>query len=123
MKFLSQISVFFLLTILVAGCGQKADSQKPIEEVRAEAQTMSVAQLEQKAKAYADEIASKRSEADKIKSELSSLKPTELMSEKAKDIKDRAGEVAKEVSALTQRYEIYVSQLKKAGGDISKVQI
>jgi len=117
------MSVLPLAMVLVAGCGSKADSSKPIEEVKAEAEKMSVGDLESTAKAYVKEIKSQTEELGKVKDKLKDLSPKDLLSEKAKTIKDEISGVSKEISELTKRYNIYVDKLKAQGGDLSKVQI
>ncbi len=117
----------FVLTILLAasvtGCGKKADSKKPIEQVRAEAEKMSVGDLEATARAYANEIAAKKGEVEKIQSQLKGLSIKDMLGEKARGIKDQASAVGQEISALTERYEVYAQKFQAAGGDISKVKI
>lgn len=115
---------FLSVAVLTAfGCGKKADPNKPLDQVQAEADKMSAADLEATAQAYAKAIAEKKVEADKIQAEIGQLKVQELFSDKAKGIKDRAAKLGEEVSALTARYQIYASQFQAKGGDLSKIQI
>jgi Skp family chaperone for outer membrane proteins len=119
----------FFLYITLLSCAaalsacSKADTNKPIDQVRAEAETMNVSQLESAAKDYAGEIAEKQKEAENIQSQLTQLSLQEAMGEKAKKIKDDVARVTQELSALTERYNIYVQRFQAAGGDLSKVQI
>ena len=84
---------------------------------------MSVGDLESAAKAYADKIQSKQSEAEKIKSQLSSLSPQEIFGDKGKAIKDEAAKLGSEIALLTERYQIYVQKYQSLGGDMAKVQV
>ena len=109
--------------LTVCGCGKKADASKPIPEVQAEAQKMDASQLRDTVMAYKDAIADK---AAKIKDEgmkLKDIPPADLMAGKGKDITAQIDELKKTVDALTERYKIYLDELKKKGGDLSGLQI
>lgn len=119
-------SLFLVLPVaamLVAGCGSKPDSSKPIDQVRQEAEKMNLSQLEKTAQSYAKEIQKQAAGMEQVQNKLKDLKPTELFSDKAKNIKDEASKIGGQVSALTERYNVYVEQFQKAGGDLSKVKI
>lgn len=122
-KILATMFIAVLSVSTLYGCGKKADTQKPIEEVRAEAEKMSVGDLEAAAKAYANEIASKKSEAEKISNQLKGLSLQDMMGEKGKSIKDQAAALGNQVSALTERYQVYAQKYQAAGGDMAKIQI
>lgn len=121
-KFFSSLMVLFLAAAVV-GCGKKADTSKPIDQIQQEVQAMSKADLESNAKAYVNEITAKKSELEKIGAELKTLSPTEIFGEKAKGIKDKLSSVQSEMSALTQRYEIYAKKYQEVGGDLSTIKI
>jgi len=123
MKKLGILLALPLAMVLIAGCGSKPDSQKPIDQVRTEAEKMNLSQLESTAKSYAKEIQKQSAGMEEIQAKLRQLKPTELFSDKAKSIKDEASKVASEVSGLTDRYNVYAQQFQKAGGDLSKIKL
>ena len=123
MKFLTAMLVAVLSLTALYGCGKKAETQKPIEQVRAEAEKMSVTQLESTAKSYASEIASKRDAAEKMQGELKGLSIQDMLGEKGKGIKDQVTALSQQVSALTARYQVYAQKYQAAGGDISKIQV
>ena len=125
MKKLSHVFLMFtfMACLFAYGCAKKADSAKPIDQVQAEVQKMSVSDLQSSAKAYADAIMSKRSDLEKIEQQLKSINPTEIFSEKAKGIKDQLQTISSEVSALTERYNIYAQKFQSMGGDVSKIKI
>ncbi len=108
---------------LVSGCAKRADKNKPIEQIKAEVEKMSVSDLESSAKAYADEILAKKSEIEKVADKVKSLSPTELFGDKAKSLKDQMSQIGNDVSALTERYQIYAQKFQQAGGDVSKIKI
>ena len=123
MRIFTTLLIALLSLAALAGCGKKADASKPMEQVQAEAGKMSVSDLEASAKAYASEIASKKSDVEKIQSQLKGLSITEMMGEKGKNIKDQAAAIGRQVSALTERYQVYAQRFQAAGGDMAKIQI
>ena len=69
MKTASKVVLFVLVGMFllsVAGCGKSADENKPIDEVKAEAEKMDVAALRDMAMAYKDKIVAKKGEIEKI---------------------------------------------------------
>lgn len=109
--------------LVVCGCGKKADTTKPIPEVKAEAEKMDVAQLRSIAMTYKDAIAAK---AEQIKAEGLKLKEiplTEMMGGKAKELNAKIDELTKTVDALKERLNVYLDELKKKGGDLTGLQM
>jgi hypothetical protein len=121
--FRASLVVVMAALLTVCGCGKKADTSKPIPEVKAEAEKMDVAQLRDMAMQYKDAIAAK---ADEIKNEglkLRELPISEMTGDKAKAINATVDELKKTVDALKERFQIYLDELKKKGGDISGLQL
>lgn len=119
----SVLPVLLTLIFCVCGCGKKADLHKPIEQVKAEAQSMSASDLEKTARAYAKEITAKKTELGKVTEELKKLSPKDLLSEKSKSIKERASRVGSEIGELTGRYDVYARKFAEKGGDLSRISI
>lgn len=113
----------FVLGIALTGCAKKADTRKPVEQIKTEVQTMSVNDLEAFAKAYAGEIASKKTDVEKIGDQIKALTVSDLMGDKAKNIKDKLSSISGEVDALKVRYQVYADKFREKGGDIAKIQI
>jgi hypothetical protein len=115
-----------LLTLAVVfascltGCSNKADENKPLDQVTAEAQKMSVDDLKATATKYKDAITAKM---DEVKALGAKINPQDLLSGKAKDIQDKIAELNKSVTALTERYQVYLDELKKKGGDITGLKL
>ncbi|OGW80797.1 MAG: hypothetical protein A3G33_00515 [Omnitrophica bacterium RIFCSPLOWO2_12_FULL_44_17] len=121
---LRSLAIFLILVLAVTGCAnQKADTSKSIDQVKAEAEKMSVGSLENAAKAYASAIAAQKKEVEKIVTQMKGLPPQELFSEKGKGIRQEISKVQSQLSELTKRYNIYLQKLKEKGGDITKVAI
>jgi archaellum component FlaC len=123
MNKLFPLAVLVLTLAVFQGCAKKADPNKPIDQIQQEVQAMSKSDLEGNAKAYVNEITARKSELDKIGDQLKSLSPTEIFGDKAKGIKDQLSKVQTELSALTQRYEIYAKKYQEVGGDLSAIKI
>lgn len=124
---MKKANYFFLSAVLVslvfAGCGKKADTNKPVEQIKTEVQNMSLTDLEANAKAYAKEIASKKSEVEEISEQIKAFSVKDLLSEKAESIKSQMDQIGNQVSALTERYQLYADKFREKGGDIAKIQI
>ena len=124
---ISKISILCCLSVLISltlcGCGSKADENKPISEVKAEAETMTVEKLKATAMTYKKAIEDKKPELDKITAKLKEIPLTELMGDEAKGLKGDIDELNKSVSALKERFEVYYNKLKEKGGDLSGLNI
>ena len=108
-------TVFYCLAALglcvLAGCGNKVDESKPMEEVRAEAERMNKEELRTTALAYKEALEA----AQKLVWEYSeSYAPKgEAMFEAAQ----------KSLAALKERFQIYSDKLKEKGGDLPGLEI
>jgi len=122
MKSTKKIILYFVLvaTLIVAvGCGKKADENKPISEVRAEAEKMNTDELRTTAMAYKKAIEAKEGDVEKLAAKLKDIPVTEMLGEKAKSLKADMDELQQSVSALQERFRIYYDKLKEKGGDVS----
>lgn len=122
-RLMTFFTVLALTASVFSGCAKKADPHKPIEQVKSEAQSMSVKDLEQTAQAYARAVNVKKSELGKVTEELKKLSPKDLLSEKSKAIKAQASAIGSEIGELTGRYEIYARKFAEKGGDLSRIKI
>ncbi len=122
MERIKTVALFGLMILLTAGlfgCGKKADENKPIADVEAEAEKMDVAKLRQKALAYKDAMVAKQDEIKKISAKLQELGIAKSLTDEAKGLKADMDELNKSVLALMDRFNIYYKKLKEKGGDIS----
>jgi hypothetical protein len=110
-------------SLAIFGCGKKADESKPLSEVKAEAEKMSVADLQAKAKMYKDTIAAKTGEIEKLAAKLKGIAVTEMMGAEAKKIKADMETITKSVNALKERFQVYCDKIKEKGGDLSGLKI
>jgi hypothetical protein len=107
----------------LCGCGKKADENKPIGEVKAEAEKMSIEKLRSMAMTYKDAITAQKDEVGKLASKLKDIPLTKMMGDEAKGLKADIDGLNKSVSALKERFEVYYNKLKEKGGNLSGLNI
>ena len=112
-----------LCLFVIFGCGKKADENKPISEVKAEAEKMDTDGLRVMAMAYQKAIAAKNSEVEKLSAKLKDIPATEMLGNEAKELKADVDNLNKSISALKERFEVYYQNLKDKGGDLSGLQV
>ena len=112
-----------LCLFAILGCGKKADENKPISEVKAEAEKMDTDGLRAMAMAYQKAIAAKNSEVEKLTAKLKDIPVTEMLGDEAKELKADLDNLNKSISALKERFEVYYQKLKEQGGDLSGLQV
>ncbi|MHC4619411.1 MAG: hypothetical protein ACYTEQ_16820 [Planctomycetota bacterium] len=126
MKTLRKDTFYFLLLLCTLGlpaCGKKADENKPVSEVKAEAEQMSAKELRAWAAAYRDAILAKKAEVEKLAGKLKDIPLTEALGEEAKKLKADVESLNKSVSALGARFQVYYDKLREIGGDLSGLEI
>lgn len=120
-------SVLYCLLVLscvaLVACGKKVDENKPVSEVKAEAEKMNIEQLRATALKYKEAILAKRGELEKIKTQLTKIPATKMLGEEAKQVMAEIGDLNKSVSALKERFEVYYKKLKEMGGDSSGLEL
>ena len=112
-----------LCLFAILGCGKKADENKPISEVKAEAEKMDTDGLRTMAMVYQKAIAAKNSEVEKLSAKLKEIPATEMLGAEAKELKADIDNLNTSISALKERFEVYYQNLKDKGGDLSGLQV
>ena len=118
--------VFCLLIgslLVLGGCGKKADETKPLSDVKAEANSMSVEKLRSMAVTYKDAITSKKGEIEKVADKLKDIPVAKMLGDEAKGLKTDIDSLTKSVSALKDRFQVYYDKLKEKGSDLSGLTI
>ncbi len=105
----------FLTVGLVYGCAKKADTHKSVDQIRQEVQSLSVQDLQAYAKAYQSAVDKQKAEAEKIAEELKKIPFTQMLGDESKSIKERLEKVQSQVSALAERYQVYIDKLREKG--------
>ena len=116
-------SLLILCSLVLLGCGKKADESKAISEIQAEAEKMDVQQLKSMAMTYKEAIVAKKGDLGKVTAKLKEIKVTEMLGDEAKKLKADIADVTKSVSALKDRFQVYYQKLKEKGGDLSGLEI
>jgi len=140
MKFARRDVVSCLLAFslfIAAGCSKKADEgtppstteaqtqavsvdiEKPIPEVQAEAQTMSVDSLKATALKYKEAVLAKQGEIEKLLARIKEIPITEALGQEAKTLKTDLQSLEASVKAMKDRFQVYYNTLKDKGGDVS----
>jgi hypothetical protein len=105
-----------------AGCAGKADENKPLSDVQADAQKMDVKQLTAMATKYKDAIVAKKADAEKVMTKLKAIPITD-MGKEAQSIKQEVDALNKSVQALKERFDVYYNKLAEKGADVSGLSI
>jgi len=106
-----------------AGCAGKADENKPLSDVQADAQKMDVEQLKAMATKYKDAIVAKKADVEKVMAKLKAIPLTETMGKEAQSIQQEFDALSKSVNALKERFDIYYNKLTEKGADVSGLSI
>ena len=113
--------------LLAVGCGNnggaKVDENKPLADVKAEAEKMDTAQLRATAMKYKDAITDKQVDVEKLTEKIKEIPLTEVMGEEAKGLKEEAAALNKSVTDLKKRFDVYYGKLKERKGDLSGLDI
>ena len=109
--------------LMLVGCGSKADENKPMSEVKAEAETMSVEKLKATALAYKQAIEAKKPELEKITAKLKEIPLAEALGQEANSLKSDIEELNKSIGALKERFGVYYGKLKELKADVSDLTL
>jgi hypothetical protein len=113
-----------LLAVSLFGCGgKKADENVPIDQVKAEAEKMSIEKLKAKAVEYKDAIMAKQGDVDKLMAKLKEIPITEALSEEATGLKADIDALTKSISNLKARFQVYYDKLEEKGGDTTGLEL
>jgi len=126
MRTSKKVTFYFLLvlcSLVLLGCSKKADEDKPLGEVKAEAEQMSVKKLRSVAMEYKEAIVARSGELEKVMGELKDTPIAEKLGTEAKGLMTEIENLSKSVSALKERFEVYYQKLKDKGGDLSGLEI
>ena len=111
-------SLLVLVSLAVLGCGKK-DEDKPVSEVKTEAEQMNKDELRAEAMKCKEAITAQKGELEKIMAKLKVLPVTEIKDKDAKKLED----LNKSISVLKEHFNVYYQELRKKGGDTSGLQI
>ncbi len=112
-----------LLAVALFGCGGKADENVPIDQVKADAEKMSVEKLKAMATKYKDAIMAKQDDINKLAAKLKEIPLTEALGEEASGLKADIDALTKSIGNLKARFQVYYDKLVEKGGDTSGLQL
>ena len=118
---MKKLALYCLLAIFVvglAGCGKDVDLSKSIDEVKAAAAEMDVAQLKEMAQTYQKQIEAKKAELDALMQKMKDIPLKDKVGAEAKKLKDTMSEISGSLKALGSHYEAYLSELRAKGGSL-----
>ena len=118
------ISLCSVLLLAMAACSKKgADETTPIEQIKAAAEKMDTTQLRSMALRYKEAIAEKQTDLAAISERIKAIDPAELLGQRATQLKAELASVEKSIDALTERFKIYIDQLKAKAGDLTGLEL
>lgn len=133
MKISKSIVLFAMLAaiIVLPGCGKKddlkkdasVDENKPVSEIKAEADEMDVDQLREMAMKYRDAIKDNKAQADKVMAKLREAGTGSAMTDEFAEIKDEISALVKSKKALMRRYGVYHDKLVLSKADVSDLKL
>lgn len=106
------VGLLLVGALVIGGCGKKADPNKPLEEIKAEAAKMDAGQLQAMVDAYEKALKSKEGEMKALADKIKEIPVTEMMGDDAKKLKADAAKLAESAKALGARLEVYDKALK-----------
>ena len=124
-KILFFCALLVVFCLLFSGCGKKAvsvDETTPLSEVKAQAVKMTVQQLREMATKYKNAITTAIADKDKLEASVKNLSPEEML-KKAEELKAGVDKIESKVSALKERLQVYLDELKKKGESITGLEI
>jgi hypothetical protein len=120
-----RICLLVACSLVLCGCGKakKADENKPLSEVKAEAEKMNAGQLRETALVYKSAIEAKTADIEKVMVKVKEVPLTDALGEEAKKLKADIDNFTRSLEALKQRFEVYYQKLKEKGGDLSGLEM
>jgi len=122
-KLLLSVGLSAVVMLMLGGCGSKADENKPMSDVKAEAETMSIEKLKATALAYKNAIEAKKPELEKITAKLKEIPLADALGKEAKSLKSDIEELGGSIRALTERFDVYYGKLKELKADVSDLAL
>lgn len=117
------INIVCLLSIVLAvGCAKELDVNRSLEDVKAEAASLSLEDLEKQALRYGKEIRKRYADMEEVKYELKGLSPRDVIGDKGKDVKERYNKMSDDVKVFMEHYGVYARQYKELGGNVDNIK-
>ncbi len=99
------------------------DTEKPVAEIQAQAETMSVESLKATALKYKEAILAKQADISALAAKVKEIPITQALGEEAKTLKTDLGNLETSLKALKDRFQVYYDTLKKKGADLTGLEV
>jgi len=132
------VSCLFILSLLaLVGCSKKAsedesasatsvktvDTEKPVSQVQAEAETMSNEDLKAMAIKYKEAILAKQDQIKDLVAKIKEIPITEASGQEAQSLKTDLKSIESTLTAMKDRFQVYYDKLKENGGSLSGLEL
>ena len=129
------LKAIFSTTLLVCmllfpGCSKKSgsvpkdvDENKPIAEIKAEAEKLDVEQLRAIAKKYKDALLARQDDIKRMTDSLAKIPLTEKLGKEAQALTADIDSLMKSVNALSERFQVYYDKIKAKGGELKDLEL
>lgn len=101
----------------------KSELSQSVEEIRAKVESMDLEPLRRTAIKYRDALKEKQDDFSQVMEKLKNLSITEQMSEEAQGIRKELEQLTSDVSALQERFTMYVEAIAKKGGQVDDMTV
>jgi hypothetical protein len=112
-----------LCVFILSGCAKKADENKPLADVKAEAEQMDADGLRAMAMKYKEAIVAKKEAIKQLEGKLKDIPLTDVAGAEATKLKEDVANLTKSMTALKERFEVYYQSLKAKEGDLTGLEL
>jgi hypothetical protein len=106
-----------------AAAPASVEIDKPVSEIQAAAEAMSVDSLKAAALKYKEAILAKQVDIEKLTAKIKEIPITEALGEKAKTLKTDLANLETSLKALKDRFQVYYDAVKTKGGDVANLAL
>lgn len=99
------------------------DTEKPVAEIQAQAETMSVESLKATALKYKEAILAKQADISALAAKVKEIPIAEALGDEAKKLKTDLTNLETSLKALKDRFQVYYDTLKTKGGDLAGLEV
>ncbi len=126
--FVALLVVLAMFSIVLSGCGKKGvpagpvDTNKPMAEVKAEAELMTVDQLREMAGKYLAAVKAKNADIEAIMQKLRDSSKAGSPHEDLMKVKADIGVIIDSLKLLQERFDVYYNKLVELKADVSGLE-
>ncbi|MBP7053186.1 MAG: hypothetical protein KBE65_19440 [Phycisphaerae bacterium] len=106
-----------------AAAPAQVEIDKPVSEIKAAAEAMSVDSLKATALKYKEAILAKQADLEKLTAKIKEIPLTEALGEQAKTLKTDLANLETSLKALKDRFQVYYDAIKTKGGDVANLAL